>query len=92
MAGVGADAQSVNFSWRSAYAGAEFVRYYPVSEPTAAQQVPSREADYGAIAYLSLFAEVHDLTPGVTYEYQIGSDDGGWSKPETFTIDDGDDN
>ncbi|QPK83934.1 metallophosphoesterase [Corynebacterium qintianiae] len=92
VAGVGADAQSVNFSWRSAYAGAEFVRYYPVSDPTAAQQVPSREADYGAIAYLSRFAEVHDLTPGVTYEYQIGSDDGGWSKPETFTIDDGDDN
>lgn len=91
VTGVGADAQSVNFSWRSTYNGAEVVRLHPANDPAAVSEVASREADYGAVAYVSRFAEVTDLTPGVTYTYQIGSEAGGWSKPHSFTIDDGDD-
>ena len=89
--GIGADEKSVNFSWRSTYTGDEVVRIHPVSNPDAVIEVAGREADYGAIAYLSRFAEVSDLTPGETYSYQIGSDAGGFSAPESFTIDDGDD-
>lgn len=91
VTGIGADEKSVNFSWRSTYTGDEIVRIFPVSSPEAVIEVAGREADYGAIAYLSRFAEVSDLTPGVTYSYQIGSEAGGFSAPESFTIDDGDD-
>lgn len=90
VAGVGADETSVNFSWRSTFSGAEVVRYYPAGHPEQAQTANSRESDYGAIAYLSRFAEVTDLEPGTTYTYEIGSEEGGWSAPESFTLDDGD--
>lgn len=90
--GVGADARSVNFSWRSDHAGTEVVRVAPVNDPVAVREVTAREADFGAIAYRSRHAELAGLDPGVTYSYQIGSDAGGWSTPETFTIDDGDGN
>lgn len=90
VAGVGPDEASVNFSWRSTHAGEEVVRYYPAGHPEEARTAESREADEGAIAYVSRFAEVSDLQPGTTYTYEIGSDEGGWSAPESFTIDDGD--
>ncbi|WP_288832196.1 metallophosphoesterase family protein [uncultured Corynebacterium sp.] len=90
VAGVGADGRSVNFSWRTTHTGAEIVRYAPVNRPTEVREAPAREADYGALAYLSKFAEVSDLEPGQTYTYQLGSEQGGWSAPESFTIDDGD--
>ncbi|AWB83759.1 purple acid phosphatase family protein [Corynebacterium liangguodongii] len=88
---VGPDASSVNFSWRTSFSGPEVVRIYPDGSPERAIEVPGREVDFGAIAYRSRFAEVTGLEPGVAYSYQIGSEAGGWSAPETVTIDDGDD-
>nr|WP_051011456.1 fibronectin type III domain-containing protein [Corynebacterium timonense] len=90
VTGVGSDATSVNFSWRSHHAGNEVVRVAPAANPEAVRETVARDADFGAIAYRSRFADVSGLEPGVTYTYQIGSEDGGWSTPESFTIDDGD--
>ena len=90
VTGVGADERSVNFSWRTTYAGQEFVRLAPVGDATKKQLIESREADYAALAYVSKFADVSDLEPGTTYTYQLGSDEGGWSEPQHFTVDDGD--
>ncbi|WP_342319462.1 metallophosphoesterase family protein [Corynebacterium mayonis] len=88
--GVGADATSVNFTWRSYHRGPEVVRFAPVDSPQRVREVQSSIADFGAIGYVSKFAEATGLEPGKTYSYQIGSEQGGWSEPEQFSIDDGD--
>ncbi|MDK8625887.1 metallophosphoesterase family protein [Corynebacterium appendicis] len=83
--GVGATSTDMNFSWRTNYRGAEFVKYYPSDRPDAAQTVPAEEARYG-VAGRSMHASISGLQPGLEYTYQLGSDMGGWSEPETFRV------
>ncbi|WIM67166.1 fibronectin type III domain-containing protein [Corynebacterium breve] len=91
MLGIGQDESSATFSWRSDYAGQEFVRVTPVDQPDATQQVPAYDVDAGADLFDSKHAEITGLTPATSYSYQIGSDEGGWSNAYEFTTDDGDD-
>lgn len=89
--GVGPDDTSVSFSWRSDYKGDEVVRLWKQGTKDSTD-IAGREFDGGAIAYTSRRAEASGLEPGARYNYQIGSNDGGWSAINTFTTADGDRN
>lgn len=83
--GVGATATDMNFSWRTSNLGAESVKYYPSGQPDAAKTVAAEEARFG-VAGRSMHASISGLQPGLEYTYQLGSDKGGWSEPETFRV------
>lgn len=84
--GVGATSTDMNFSWRAKSNGDEAVKYYPSGHPEEAKTVEAKEADYGALLYRSMHASISGLQPGAEYTYQIGSDKGGWTDPETFRV------
>lgn len=84
--GVGATSTDMNFSWRTDFRGAEYVKYYPAGQPERALTVAAEEADFGALRYRSMRATVSGLQPGTEYAYELGSDQGGWSAPQTFCV------
>ena len=84
--GVGATSTDMNFSWRTDFRGAEYVKYYPAGQPESAQTVAAEEADFGAMRYRSMHATVSGLQPGAEYTYELGSDQGGWSSPQIFRV------
>lgn len=87
--GAGPDDTSVTFSWRSDYNGDEVVKVWERGTENY-EQVKGNEFDGGAPTYTSRRAAIDGLKPGAEYNYQIGSEEGGWSAINTFTTADGD--
>lgn len=87
--GVGPNDTSVTFSWRSDYPGDEVVKVWEKGTEDV-EQVDGSEFDGGAPTYTSRRAAIDGLKPGAQYNYQIGSEEGGWSAINTFTTADGD--
>lgn len=81
----GANESSVIVSWRThATRAKEFLEVAPTSDPGAVQRFPAQEKNAGRILYKSNFATATGLAENTEYTYRVGSDEGGWSQPETF--------
>lgn len=82
----GASESSVIVSWRThATRAKEFLEVAPTSDPGAVQRFPAQEKNAGRILYKSNFATATGLEENTEYTYRVGSDEGGWSQPETFS-------
>lgn len=90
MLGVGPDESGVQLSWRSDYAGQEFVRVHPSAAPEQVLEFAAYDVDGGAQLFNSKHAEVSGLVPDTAYSYTVGSDAAGWSPAYEFTTNDAD--
>ena len=78
----GSKESSVIVSWRTQ--GPADKEVLEVTGPDGAQTFEAEEKDGGAIAYVSNYATATGLKENTEYTYRVGSEEGGWSEPETF--------
>ncbi|AKK03978.1 FN3 domain-containing metallophosphoesterase family protein [Corynebacterium epidermidicanis] len=90
--GAGADQTQSTVSWRAKGFSAQSLKFYPTSDPSNATVVPAQEQDNRALLYRSFEATITGLKPQTSYTYLVGSDQGGWSEPHSFTTSDFDSN
>ncbi|MDU0478961.1 FN3 domain-containing metallophosphoesterase family protein [Staphylococcus chromogenes] len=86
--GAGADQTQNTVSWRAKGLGPQQLKFHPTAEPTKVTVLDAQEQDNGALLYRSFEATLTGLAPKTSYTYQVGSDQGGWSDPQTFTTSD----
>ena len=78
----GSKESSVIVSWRTQ--GPADKEVLEVTGPGGSQTFEAEEKDGGAIAYVSNYATATGLKENTEYTYRVGSEEGGWSEPETF--------
>ena len=77
----GEDESQVMVTWRTKSKADEVLE---VTGPEGTTTFHADERDFGALLYKSQFATATDLQPDTEYSYRVGSEEGGWSEPETF--------
>lgn len=79
----GQDETQLIATWRTSATSAPEVLELTAADGTTTV-FPAQEKDAGKILYKSQFATATGLKPDTEYTYRVGSDEGGWSAPETY--------